>query len=122
MALAVLGEVIKVTEATSLLRPLPFTEAAPPFLEPLPFTEATPPLLGLLPSQNLPKLNCVAAQTVAAFGVDGWLQNQLLHAGALWHLFLFVFNYDYTLDESGVEASDESNQQVRTVASPATGS
>ena len=24
---------------------------------------------------------------------------------------LFLFNYDYTLDESGVETSDETNQQ-----------
>ena len=35
-----------------------------------------------------------------------------LQAGALWHLFLFLFKYDYTLDESGVDASDETNQQV----------
>ena len=32
-------------------------------------------------------------------------------AGVLWHLMLFLFNYDYTLDESGVETSDETNQQ-----------
>lgn len=61
--------------------------------------------------QNLPRLNCVAAQTVAAFAVDEWLQTNLLHAGVLWHLLLFVFQYDYTLDEGGVETSDESNQQ-----------
>lgn len=53
----------------------------------------------------------MAAQTVAAFSVDDWLQNNLLHAGVLWHLVLFVFQYDYTLDEGGVEKSDESNQQ-----------
>ena len=35
----------------------------------------------------------------------------------LWHLFLFLFQYDYTLDESGVDASDETNQQVCVVAS-----
>ena len=29
----------------------------------------------------------------------------------LWHLMLFLFNNDYTLDESGVETSDETNQQ-----------
>ena len=34
-------------------------------------------------------------------------------AGVLWHLLLFLFNYDYTLDESGVEKSAETNQQVR---------
>ena len=36
-----------------------------------------------------------------------------LQAGVLWHLLLFLFNYDYTLDESGVEKSAETNQQVR---------
>ena len=40
-----------------------------------------------------------------------------LQAGALWHLFLFLFKYDYTLDESGVDASDETNQQVCVMSS-----
>ena len=48
---------------------------------------------------------------MASFACDDWLQNNLLHAGVLWHLILFVFKYDYTLDEGGVETSDESNQQ-----------
>ena len=48
---------------------------------------------------------------MAAFCEDQWLQTNLLHAGVLWHLLLFVFQYDYTLDESGVEKSDETNQQ-----------
>lgn len=34
----------------------------------------------------------------------------------LWHLLLFLFNYDYTLDESGVEKSAETNQQVRALS------
>lgn len=53
----------------------------------------------------------MAAQAVAAFSEDPWLQTNLLHAGVLWHLILFVFQYDYTLDEGGVETSDETNQQ-----------
>lgn len=36
---------------------------------------------------------------------------QLLKAGALWHLLLFMFSYDFTLDEGGVERSEEANQQ-----------
>ena len=32
-------------------------------------------------------------------------------SGAVFHLGLFLFQYDYTLDESGVEASEETNQQ-----------
>ncbi len=53
----------------------------------------------------------MAAQTVSAFAVDQWLQTNLLHKGVLFHLMIFLFNYDYTLDEGGVETSDESNQQ-----------
>ena len=53
----------------------------------------------------------MAAQTVSAFAQDEWLQTNLLHAGVLWHLILFVFQYDYTLDEGGVDKSDETNQQ-----------
>lgn len=36
---------------------------------------------------------------------------QLLKAGALWYLLLFMFSYDFTLDEGGVERSEEANQQ-----------
>jgi DnaJ family protein C protein 13 len=61
--------------------------------------------------KNLPRLNVVGTQAVSAFAVDEWLQNQLLEAGVLWHILQFVFNYDYTLDEGGVETSDETNQQ-----------
>ena len=32
-------------------------------------------------------------------------------SGAVFYLGLFLFQYDYTLDESGVEASEETNQQ-----------
>ena len=71
------------------------------------------PYMAIARPQNLARLNCVAAQTVAAFAVDNWLQNQLLHAGVIWHLMLFTFIYDYTLDEGGIDTSDETNQQVR---------
>ncbi|XP_032585427.1 dnaJ homolog subfamily C member 13 isoform X2 [Drosophila mojavensis] len=39
------------------------------------------------------------------------LQCNLARNGVLWSLLLFMFEYDYTLDESGVEVSDKSNQQ-----------
>lgn len=48
---------------------------------------------------------------MSAFAVDQWLQTNLLHKGVLWHLMTYLFNYDYTLDEGGVETSDETNQQ-----------
>ncbi len=38
--------------------------------------------------------------------------NFLFQSGALWTLLQFLFKYDYTLSESGVEASAETNQQV----------
>ncbi|BFG03467.1 dnaJ homolog subfamily C member 13 [Drosophila madeirensis] len=39
------------------------------------------------------------------------LQCNLSRNGVLWSLLLFIFEYDFTLDESGVEVSDKSNQQ-----------
>lgn len=46
---------------------------------------------------------------VVGFLVDSYFRFQ---AGVLWHLLSFVFNYDYTLEEGGVESSAETNQQV----------
>ncbi|XP_072047448.1 dnaJ homolog subfamily C member 13-like isoform X2 [Amphiura filiformis] len=61
--------------------------------------------------RNLPLLCSISAQCVSAFAVDQYLQDHLHQAGAIWHLMLFLFKYDYTLDESGVEVQDDSNQQ-----------
>ena len=44
-----------------------------------------------------------AADCVSSLAIDGILQMQLLQAGALWHLLPFLFEYDYTLEEGGVE-------------------
>lgn len=41
------------------------------------------------------------------------LQNELIRNGVLWSLLLFMFDYDYTLEESGVEIEEKSNKQVR---------
>uniref|UniRef100_A0A3B4F307 DnaJ heat shock protein family (Hsp40) member C13 n=1 Tax=Pundamilia nyererei TaxID=303518 RepID=A0A3B4F307_9CICH len=49
--------------------------------------------------------------TVYSFAVDFFLQTHLYHAGVLWHLLVYLFNYDYTLEESGVQASQDTNQQ-----------
>lgn len=43
--------------------------------------------------------------------MDFFLQTHLYHAGVLWHLLVHLFNYDYTLEESGVQASQDTNQQ-----------
>lgn len=39
------------------------------------------------------------------------LQTNLVKNGVLWSLLLFLFEYDFTLDESGVQAEEKSNQQ-----------
>ncbi|XP_071508513.1 dnaJ homolog subfamily C member 13-like [Diadema antillarum] len=61
--------------------------------------------------KNLQILCSVSAECVSAFAVDKYLQDHLQQAGVLWHLLLYLFQYDFTLDESGVEASEGSNQQ-----------
>jgi len=61
--------------------------------------------------QELPNLCCVVAECVSNFSVDFWLQTLFLQSGVLWHLLLNIFKYDYTLAESGVESSAETNQQ-----------
>ncbi len=54
----------------------------------------------------------MAAECVAALSVDAILQMHLLQAGALWHLLLFFFDYDYTLEEGGVNADEATSQQA----------
>ncbi|KAG7262176.1 hypothetical protein CRUP_034712 [Coryphaenoides rupestris] len=54
-------------------------------------------------------LSALAVQCVSSFAVDFFLQTHLYHAGVLWHLLVYLFNYDFTLEESG--ASQDTNQQ-----------
>ncbi|KAK7873572.1 hypothetical protein R5R35_009276 [Gryllus longicercus] len=61
--------------------------------------------------KHLTKLCAVATECVSSLAVDSILQMQLMQAGVLWHLLLFMFNYDFTLEEGGVERSEEANQQ-----------
>ena len=53
--------------------------------------------------RHLTELCMDAAECVSFLAIDGILQMQLLQAGALWHLITFLFEYDYTLEEGGVE-------------------
>ena len=62
--------------------------------------------------QNLPQLCAVVTECSSAFCVDFWLQTHLHQSGVLWSLLLYLFNYDYTLEEGGVEKAEGSNQQV----------
>lgn len=43
---------------------------------------------------------------------DSILQMSFLQKGAVWHLVTYMFSYDYTLEECGVERSEEANNQV----------
>lgn len=61
--------------------------------------------------KNLLRVCLVGVECVSALAVDHILQMNLLQAGIIWHLLLFLFSYDYTLDEGGVSKSEESNQQ-----------
>jgi DnaJ family protein C protein 13 len=62
--------------------------------------------------KHLTRLCSVATECVSSLAVDHMLQMMLLQAGVLWHLLLFMFSYDFTLEEGGVERSEEANQQV----------
>ncbi|XP_033101582.1 dnaJ homolog subfamily C member 13-like isoform X2 [Anneissia japonica] len=61
--------------------------------------------------QKLFALCVVAANCVSAFAVDKFMQDHLQQAGVIWHLLIFLFQYDFTLEESGVEKSGQTNQQ-----------
>uniref|UniRef100_A0A8D2LVZ6 DnaJ heat shock protein family (Hsp40) member C13 n=1 Tax=Varanus komodoensis TaxID=61221 RepID=A0A8D2LVZ6_VARKO len=61
--------------------------------------------------KNLPRVASLGVECVSSFAVDFWLQTHLFQAGVLWHLLGYLFNYDYTLEESGIQKSEDSNQQ-----------
>lgn len=61
--------------------------------------------------KRVPRLLALAVECVSSFAVDFWLQTHLFHAGILWHLVTYPFNYDYTLEESGIQKSEDTNQQ-----------
>ncbi|XP_012268108.2 dnaJ homolog subfamily C member 13 isoform X2 [Athalia rosae] len=68
-------------------------------------------LCRLLYFKHLTKLCSVATECISSLAMDSVLQMQLLQSGALWHLLLFMFNYDYTLEEGGVERNQNENRQ-----------
>ncbi|XP_067952104.1 dnaJ homolog subfamily C member 13-like [Watersipora subatra] len=61
--------------------------------------------------KTMTRLCSTVTQTVSSFCVDYCLQTALYQCGVLWHLLLFFFNYDYTLQESGVDTQEATNQQ-----------
>lgn len=71
----------------------------------------TPEICRLLSPRHLPRLCQAACECVASLAQDSVLQLQLLQAGALWHLLILLFNYDFTLDGDGIQHSENSNKQ-----------
>ena len=60
---------------------------------------------------HLPKLNKAVADALAVFAESSELITSMLTSGALFHLLLRLFDYDYTLEEGGVEKAAELNKQ-----------
>lgn len=67
-------------------------------------------LLRLLCSE-LPSLQMAAVEAVAALAANNELSELLFHRGVLPILIEFLFSYDYTLEEGGIERDVESNKQ-----------
>ncbi|KAG1687435.1 DnaJ subfamily C member 13 [Nymphon striatum] len=68
-------------------------------------------LCRILYYKQIPKLCLVVTECISALSIDVIIQTHLFKAGAFLHLLLFLFNYDFTLDEGGVERSEDYNQQ-----------
>ncbi|XP_056376625.1 dnaJ homolog subfamily C member 13 isoform X2 [Hyla sarda] len=61
--------------------------------------------------KKVQRLASLAVECVSSFAVDFFLQTHLFHAGILWHLLIYPFNYDFTLEESGIQKNEDTNQQ-----------
>ena len=62
--------------------------------------------------KHLTALCLDTAECVSQFAVDGILQMHLLQSGVLWHLLVFLFEYDFTLEEGGVQTENEHSKQA----------
>ncbi|RNF26400.1 dnaJ-like protein subfamily C member 13 isoform X2 [Trypanosoma conorhini] len=62
--------------------------------------------------EKAPALSRACIQACQAFCVDETLQERVLKSGAIWHLLLFLFRYDYTLHENGLELQEEHHTQL----------
>uniref|UniRef100_A0AAR5P1B7 J domain-containing protein n=2 Tax=Dendroctonus ponderosae TaxID=77166 RepID=A0AAR5P1B7_DENPD len=69
-------------------------------------------LCRILHFKHLTKLCSITTECISALAVDPILQLELLKSGALWHLMLFIFKYDFTLEEGGIERNEETNEQA----------
>ena len=60
----------------------------------------------LLFYKHLTGLCSLAVECVSSLAMDFILQMHFLQSGVLWHLLLTLFEYDHTLEESGVEQEE----------------
>uniref|UniRef100_A0A915PRU8 J domain-containing protein n=1 Tax=Setaria digitata TaxID=48799 RepID=A0A915PRU8_9BILA len=65
----------------------------------------------LLQFNHVIRLACAAAECICSLAVCTILQMHLFQSGVIWQLVPHLFRYDYTLDEGGVEHSEETNKQ-----------
>nr|XP_024215378.1 dnaJ homolog subfamily C member 13 [Halyomorpha halys] len=70
-----------------------------------------PDLVRILHFKNLVKLCCSVVECISALAKDVDLQLKLFQSGILWYIIPFIFLYDYTLEECGIESSQDNNQQ-----------
>ncbi|KAL1130026.1 hypothetical protein AAG570_012969 [Ranatra chinensis] len=68
-------------------------------------------LVRILHFKGIIRLCCAVVNCISAFSMNSDLQLALLQSGILWYLITYLFSYDYTLEECGIERSQESNQQ-----------
>lgn len=60
---------------------------------------------------QLTRLCLYAVQCCASFASEATLQVRLFQAGVMFSLLLFLFKYDFTLEEGGVESNEQTNNQ-----------
>ena len=61
--------------------------------------------------KNLPHLCLAVADAVYSLAIDPLMQAIIYESGLLVNLLYYMFQYDYTLEEGGVERSNDTNQQ-----------
>lgn len=66
----------------------------------------------LLYQKNLVFLAGKVCECLISLVIDDMIQMRLLEMGILYHLILFLFSYDYTLSESGINSSCFNNIQM----------
>lgn len=68
-------------------------------------------LIRILYFKNLVRLCCSAVECISCLSFEPKIQEYFIHAGVLWYLISFMFSYDFTLEECGIERTQEQNQQ-----------